>query len=122
MSPISKSTAFTAMAKYQRQLFRAVIPSVGIFLGIVVPLFVLYVIFSDDIAPSYRAVVGIILSIAALAAVQIPFASLRRNISELSSANGLVCPTCQAPLGDSYATLKRTGKCRRCGAQVIEAV
>jgi len=122
MTPIPKSTAYAVMARFQRQLFKAVLPSVGIFLVAVVLLFALYALLSGHISPSYKSAVGIIFSIAVLAAAQIPYKSLRRNVRELSVANGLVCSACQTPLGDSYATLKRTGKCRHCGAQVIEAV
>jgi hypothetical protein len=122
MPLIPQSEAIPAMARYQRQLLRAVLPAVGIFAGIMVTEFFLYLVFSDNIPHSYRTAVGIVLSISVVAAMQIPMASLRRHVRELSVANGLVCPTCQTPLGDAYATLKRTGKCKRCGGQVIDAV
>jgi hypothetical protein len=89
---------------------------------IVVPLFVLYVVFSDHIPLSYKAPVGIAAMVMVLVAVQIPFSSLRRNAQMMSAANGLSCPECQAPLGGNYFALKRTGKCQRCGAKMIDAV
>jgi len=122
MSPISKTIADAAIAKYQRQLLRAAIPSFGVYLAVVVPLMVLFVIFLDRVPHRYRSALGLALMIVVTLVVQIPLRSFRRNVRELSVANGLICPACHAPLGDSYATLKRTGKCRHCCAQVIDAV
>jgi hypothetical protein len=122
MSLLSKSAAATAMAGYQRQLFRVILPALGVYLAIVIPLILFYVAFADQLSQSYKTPVGIALMVVVVVAMQIPLASFRRNARELSVANGLVCPNCQSPLCDSYATLKRTGKCRYCGSQVIDAV
>jgi hypothetical protein len=122
MASLSKSAADSALATYNRQLFGAVLPAVGIFLIIVVPPFLLYVFYSNHIPAPYKTAVGMALIVSVLGAVQIPFSSLRRNAQTLSAANGLTCPACQTPLGSSYATLKRTGKCQNCGAQIIGAV
>ncbi len=45
----------------------------------------------------------------------------RRNVTRLSEEFMLVCPSCKVPLGSKYLTVKRTGKCGKCGAQIIEA-
>jgi hypothetical protein len=122
MSLISKDAAKAALAKYQWQLLRAALPSIGIFVAIVGTMMLFFAIFLDRVPHQYRSALGIALTIVVMLCAQIPLGSLRRNVSKISAANNLICPACDAPLGDSYVTLKRTGKCRHCGGQVIDAV
>jgi hypothetical protein len=122
MPPLSKSAADVAMAAYNRQLLRGALPSVGAYLVITVPLIILYVVFSDQIPPSARTSVGVVLMLVVLGVASIPFSSVRRNAKALSAANGLSCLECRASLGGNYFALKRTGKCQRCGAKIIDAV
>jgi hypothetical protein len=122
MSLISKDTAKAALAKYQWQLLRAVLPSVGIFVAIVGTMMLLFATLLDRVPQQFRSALGIASTIVVIIIAQIPLGSIRRNAGKISAANNLICPTCNAPLGDSYVTLKRTGKCRHCGGQVIDAV
>jgi quinol-cytochrome oxidoreductase complex cytochrome b subunit len=122
MSLILKDTAKAALAKYQWQLLRAALPSIGIFVAIVGTMMLFFATFLDRVPHQYRSALGIALTFVVILVAQIPLGSIRRNASKISAANNLICPTCNAPLGDSYVTLKRTGRCRHCGGQVIDAV
>src|ERR1700689_4012944 len=122
MSLISKDTAKAALAKYQWQLLRAALPSIGTFVVIVGTMMLLSATFLGRVPHQYRSTLGIALTIVVILLAQIPLESIRRNVIKISAANNLICPACNAPLGDSYFTLKRTGKCRHCGGQVIDAV
>jgi hypothetical protein len=121
MPLISKAVASEALARYQWQLLRAVLPSIGIVVVILAPLMFLFVVLLERVPHQYKSALGVAFAILVTVLAQIPLRSVRRNASKLSAANNLICPACHAPLGDSYATLKRTGKCRHCGGQVIGA-
>jgi len=100
---------------------RAMLPVVAIYVAVMGGLFLLYVEFVDRIPPPYKTGFGLALILAVFLLAQVVMIYFRRNVRRLSAERALTCPSCSAALGFSYATLKRTGKCRACGAQVVGA-
>jgi hypothetical protein len=122
MNLIAKSTFDASMSSYQRGLMRAMLPAVAIYVAVMGGLFLSYVEFGDQVPPPYKTWVGLALILAAFLSTQVVMIYFRRNVRRLSIERGLICPSCSAALGSNYATLKRTGKCRACGEQVVGAV
>ena len=79
MSLISKDTAKAALAKYQWQLLRAALASIGIFVAIVGTMMLFFATFLDRVPHQYRSVLGIALTIVVILVAQIPLGSIRRN-------------------------------------------
>ena len=121
MQKIYKSTLGATMTRYQRQLFRAMLPVLLLYAAVLLPFVTWYKNLVDRQPQSYKIfmIVGAIFVLSL--STSIPMSYFRRKIRELSLTNGLICPTCNAPLGFHYATLKRTGECGKCGAQVADS-
>jgi hypothetical protein len=116
MTPIPKATLDASLAAYQRDLARALLPTVTLFGVALVGL--LLTLISVEGKPPYPTWIVISAFVIVFGLAQIPLAIFRRNVRRLSAKHGLICPSCSAPLGFGYATLKRTGNCRACGANV----
>lgn len=117
---LPKSTLDALMSSYQRDLMRALLPVVAIYVAVMGGLFLLYVEFAAQLAPPYKTWAGLALLLAVILAAQVVMVYFRRSVRRLSAARGLICPSCGAALGFGYATLKRTGTCRACGARVVD--
>ena len=100
---------------------RSLLPVLAIYCVTVVGFFLLYVKFSNQLPSSYKTWTALALFVFVFLLAQVPMMYFRRNVRRLSTERGLICPSCSTALGFSYATLKRTGKCRACGAQVVGA-
>jgi hypothetical protein len=121
MQKFSKATLGTTMTKYQRQLFRAILPVLLLYAALLLPFVMWYKNLVDRQPQSYKILMIIGAIFVFSLSTSIPMSYFRRRVRELSLTNGLICPACNAPLGFHYATLKRTGECGKCGAQVADS-
>jgi hypothetical protein len=103
-------------------MMRAVLPVLLIYCAVAAGLFLSYLKLSNQIPAPYKTWVTLALWVVVFLLIQVVMVYFRRNVRRLSTERGLICPSCGAALGFSYATLKRTGKCRACGAQVVGAI
>jgi hypothetical protein len=101
---------------YQRDLLRSMLVPLGLFCAIACILFAIVVTVGANWPPNNKIVVAIAIFVMAPFIVH----RLRRNAVGLSLSHNLICPSCKAPLGLRYATVKRTGQCGVCKAQIVQ--
>jgi hypothetical protein len=107
-----------SLAAYNKDLLRSVLPVLVVCGVVMIGAAILLAQFWGRWTSPYKQWV---LLAALIALVQLPLRTFFRNVRLLSAAHGLICPSCNVPLGMKYATLKRTGKCGKCGAQIVDA-
>jgi hypothetical protein len=119
MTLIPRNSLDTSLAACQRDFVRAVLPPVVIFGIAIIGLLLAFI--SVEGQPPYPMPIAVAALVVVFLLFQIPLFYLRRSVRRLSTKHGLICPSCGAFLGFSYATLKKTGACRACGTNITIA-
>ena len=100
---------------YQRALWRPTMFILLAYLALTAPPFLTYLVvaqrWNSPVVPWAFIILVLLLS-------RVGFLAFRRSVVRLSGEHGLVCPSCQTPLGLTYATTKRTGACGKCKASI----
>jgi hypothetical protein len=112
---LARSDLRAKLSAYQRDLMRHMFVPLSIFVLFAVALLAAGFMLQSRWQSRYfgwGAVAAIFV------AAQLTLARFRRNVALLSKVHELTCPGCGAALGLRYATLKRTGRCGTCGAEI----